>query len=406
MSFPHLPTALAGVTSRRAFLQAAAFGTVASMLPGFAIADADTDARLVLVILRGALDGLAAVPPYGDASYSTQRGELAITALDHKLDSTFALNPAFTHLYERYRAKELIVFHAAASPYRERSHFDGQDSLENGTASPLAVRDGWLNRLLLSLPAVHSRRSEQIAVALAQNVPLVLRGDARVSSWAPSRLPPADSDTLERIADLYSTDALLSGRLQAALSANDMAGAAMDVARDPLGQLNTIAAAAGRLLAADEGSRIAVMELNGWDTHANQGANNGQLFNRLWVLDQGLDTLRASLGPAWTKTAILVVTEFGRTVAVNGTRGTDHGTATCALLLGGAVAGGRIVTDWPGLAPSALYQARDLKPTLDLRAVFKGVLAAHLQAAQGDLDQHVFPESRAVPPLEGLIRSA
>ena len=391
-------------TSRRELLQMMTLGAAACMLPRFAFAEADTDARFVLVILRGALDGLAAVPAYGDASYASQRGKLAITAIDHRLDDLFALNPAFTNLYARYQARELIVFHAVASPYRERSHFDGQDLLENGTTDPLGKRDGWLNRVLPALP-FQSRHSEQTAIALAQNIPLVLRGDARVSSWAPSQLPAADNDTLERLADLYAADPILASRLQSALSANDMVGGMKGGARDPLGQLNTVAEATGRLLSSAEGSRIAVIELNGWDTHANQGANDGQLFNRLQALDRGLETLCTSLGSAWSKTAVMVVTEFGRTVATNGTRGTDHGTASCSFLLGGAVAGGRVIADWPGLAGSELYQGRDLQPTLDLRSVFKGVLTSHLHVSERDLNQKVFPDSSGVRAIKGLMKA-
>ena len=390
---------------RRTFLQCAALGGVSFMLPRLTLADADTDARFVLVILRGALDGLAAVPAYGDGNYASQRGALAITAPTYKLDGMFALNPGLAQLHARYLAKELVVFHAVASPYRERSHFDGQDLLENGAASPVGVHDGWMNRMLPSMPLARTRRTEEIAVAVAQNVPLVLRGDARVSSWAPSQLPDADADTLERLADLYSTDPQLASRLQSALSANGMVSEGMGNkdGRNPAGQFNLLAAAAGKLLAGN-GARIAVMDVNGWDTHANQGAEAGQLATRLRGLDQGLETLRTALGPAWSKTAVLVVTEFGRTVAVNGTRGTDHGTATCAFLVGGAVAGGKVIADWPGLANRSLYQSRDLQPTLDLRSVFKGTLAAHLGVGERELEEKVFPDSRGVRMLEGLIR--
>ena len=399
--------------NRRTFVQGAALGGMATMLPRCLFAHADTDARFVLVILRGALDGLAAVPAYGDGSYAGKRGELAITAPQHKLDGTFALNPALQHLHERYQAKELIVFHAVASPYRERSHFDGQDLLENGTTDATRVHDGWLNRALPAMPATRTRSTGQLALALAQNVPLVLRGGARVNSWAPSKLPQADSDTLQRITDLYADDQYFASRLQAALAADEVAGAQMqeDVqdmgkgGRDPLKALGPVTAAAGKFLAAADGPRIAVIEASGWDTHANQGAENGQLANRLRGLDAGLESLRAALGPAWCDTAILVVTEFGRTVAVNGTRGTDHGTATSAFLLGGAVAGGRVIADWPGLATSALYQGRDLRPTLDLRAICKGILASHLGVTESALEDKVFPDSRGVRGLEGLIKT-
>jgi uncharacterized protein (DUF1501 family) len=376
------------------------------MLPRCVFADAATDARFVLVILRGALDGLAAVPAYGDGAYAAKRGALAITAPQLKLDGMFALNPSLPQLHQRFQSKELIVFHAVASPYRERSHFDGQDLLENGTGTAKSAHDGWLNRALPLLPEAKQRATDRIALALAQNVPLVLRGDARVGSWAPSRLPDTDSDTLQRIADLYSTDEYFASRLQSALAADSVVGdgAGMGVGRrDPLNALNTVAAAAGKFLAAADGPRIAVLEATGWDTHANQGAERGQLANRLSGLDQALNGLRIALGGAWARSAVLVVTEFGRTVAVNGTAGTDHGTATCALLVGGAVAGGRVVADWPGLASSALYEGRDLRPTLDVRSIMKSVLAAHLGARESGIEERVFPSSRAARPLDDLF---
>jgi uncharacterized protein (DUF1501 family) len=398
------------MTSRRAFVSGAFAASATALLPKLVFADVATEARFVLVILRGALDGLAAVPAYGEGSYASKRGALAITAPQLKLDGLFALNPSLTHLHERFAAKELIVFHAVASPYRERSHFDGQDLLENGTSAPKSVHDGWLNRALPLLPEAKQRPTDRVALALAQNVPLVLRGDARVGSWAPSRLPETDSDTLQRIADLYSTDPYFASRLQSALAADAVAGEGggegMNAGRrDPLNALAPVAAAAGKFLAAADGPRIAVLEASGWDTHANQGAERGQLANRLRGLDQALDSLRTSLAAAWTRSAVLVVTEFGRTVAVNGTNGTDHGTATCAFLVGGAVAGGRVLTDWPGLATSALYEGRDLRPTTDLRSILKGVLAAHLGASESGLEERVFPASRAARMLESLVKA-
>jgi uncharacterized protein (DUF1501 family) len=387
------------MTSRRAFVSGALAAGAAAMLPRCVFADAATDARFVLVILRGALDGLAAVPAYGDGAYASKRGALAITAPQLKLDGMFALNPSLPQLHERFQSKELIVLHAVASPYRERSHFDGQDLLENGTSAPKSAHDGWLNRALPLLPEAKQRATDRVALALAQNVPLVLRGDARVGSWAPSRLPDTDSDTLQRIADLYSTDEYFASRLQSALAADSVVGEGEGMGagrRDPLNALNTVAAA--------DGPRIAVLEATGWDTHANQGAERGQLANRLRGLDQALSSLRTGLAGAWARSAVLVVTEFGRTVAVNGTGGTDHGTATCAFLVGGAVAGGRVVADWPGLASSALYEGRDLRPTLDLRSVMKSALALHLGAAESGIEERVFPGSRAARPLDDLFK--
>ena len=406
--------------TRRHFLQASGVAGLVSLLPGLAFAEAATDSRFVLIILRGALDGLSAVVPYGDPDYARLRREIAISAPGSggalKLDGMFALNPSLTNLHARYRQQELIVFHAVASPYRERSHFDGQDLLEAGAARQGEVRDGWLNRAVAAMPAVRQRSSEQLAIAFAQNVPLVLRGAARVSSWAPSRLPETDTDTLDRIAQMYSDDPYFASRLRSALAADAVAIGSSNAdtmqnadagtpapRRDPLGAFGVTIAAAGRMLRAEDGPRIAVLEATGWDTHANQGADQGQLANRLAGLDAGLESLRTELGPVWNRTAVWVVTEFGRTAAVNGTHGTDHGTATCAFLVGGAVKGGRVIADWPGLSERHLYQGRDLYPTQDLRSIAKGLLTTHLKIADSALEEQVFPDSRGAKALDGLI---
>jgi uncharacterized protein (DUF1501 family) len=391
--------------TRRHFVKALALSGASLSVPRLLLANANSESRFVFVILRGALDGLAAVPPYGDGNYARMRGELALGE-SLKLDGMFALHPALTNLHARYKAKELAVIHAVASPYRERSHFDAQDLLENGTNKAQGSNDGWLNR---ALPSMSNRQSEQYAMAFAQNVPLVLRGAAQVSSWAPSRMPGADDDTLQRLADMYAGNEYFAARLQAALSADAMAAGSdmsgMENRRDPLSAVTTVARAAGRMLKPSDGARIAVIEANGWDTHANQGAERGLLATRLTSLDNAIDALRTELGDAWSKTVVMIATEFGRTVAVNGTRGTDHGTATCAFLVGGAVVGGRVIADWPGLANGDLYQGRDLKPTLDLRSVCKGVLAQHLQVSEAHLETKVFPASHIAKRVDGLIRA-
>jgi uncharacterized protein (DUF1501 family) len=320
-----------------------------------------------------------------------------------------------------YAARELTVLHALASPYRERSHFDGQDVLENGSGHAHALQSGWLNRALAAAPRSAQREA---GVALGQNVPLLMRGPAAVTSWSPSKLTALDDDTLARITDLYAGDALLSGRLADALAANatlaseEGEGAMMAVsapaamtpaqagAAAPAGNARyaeVVRAAAG-FLRQDEGPKVAVFDTTGWDTHANEGGAQGQLAGRLSALDQGLATLRQELGPVWSDTAVLLVTEFGRTAAINGTRGTDHGTAAAGFLIGGAVAGGRVIADWPGLSARALYQGRDLAPTLDLRSVLKGLLADHLAVPQRALEETVFPDSAAATPRRDLLR--
>jgi len=242
-----------------------------------------------------------------------------------------------------------------------------------------------------------------------------MRGPAAVTSWSPSRLMALDEETLARIGDLYARDPLLSVRLADALAANAIAadeggaGAAMAGqppagARGKVRYAEVVRAAAG-FLRREEGPKVAVFDTSGWDTHANEGGAQGQLAARLGELDAGLATLRQELGPAWQDTAVLLITEFGRTAALNGTRGTDHGTATSAFLLGGAVAGGRVVADWPGLSARALYQGRDLAATLDLRSVLKGILSEHLGVPTGALEQAVFPDSSSARPLRGLMRA-
>jgi uncharacterized protein (DUF1501 family) len=406
---------------RRQFLSLTALAAGGALLTRVAFARADArPSRFVLVILRGALDGLAAVPPYGDRDYAGLRREFALRAPGEHgaalpLDGFFGLHPSLVFLQQCYSARELIVLHALASPYRERSHFDGQDVLENGGLRPHASQSGWLNRALAAAPA--TARGEA-GVALGQNVPLVMRGPAAVTSWSPSRLSALDDDTLARIADLYATDKLLSTRLADALAADALASEGGGTPAMPLAvgtgsapaaanrapYAEVVRAAAG-FLRPEDGPKVAVFDTNGWDTHANEGGAEGQLAGRLAALDAGLATLRQELGPVWRDTAVLLVTEFGRTAAINGTRGTDHGTATAAFLLGGAVAGGRVIADWPGLAARHLYQGRDLAPTLDLRSVLKGLLAEHLSVPSRALEQAVFPDSAAAKLLRGLVRA-
>ena len=396
--------------NRRDILKTIGLGTAAAAIPGITFARSDGDARLVLIILRGAVDGLAMIAPYGDDNYRNLRGELAIPPPGMnggllKLDGMFGLHPAMRSTWEFYQQGQLLPVHAIASPYRERSHFDGQDVLENGVTRAGEKRDGWLNRAIAPLGGVLGQES---AIALSQNTPLVLRGDNSVTSWAPSRLPGADDDTLRRLASLYANDEFFSTRLEQALAsqdiASDMPGMNGRMKRNDSAQSKAMAQAAARFLRAPEGPRIAVLEAGGWDTHANQGAASGALATKFAALDAGIAELRRELGPVWSKTVVAVVTEFGRTARVNGTRGTDHGTATASLLIGGAVNGGRVMADWPGLSNSDLYQDRDLRPTTDLRSLFKGVLGEHLLLPENFVETEVFPDSRTVKPLRYVIR--
>jgi uncharacterized protein (DUF1501 family) len=398
--------------NRRIVLKSLGLGAVASSVPGLAFATTGSEARFVLIVLRGAVDGLAVAAPYGDGNYKKARGELAISKPGTsggllKLDGLFGLHPSLVNVHQSFAAGGANIIHAVASPYRQRSHFDGQDMLENGAAQVGGHRDGWLNRALTYLD---SNAGGETAIALAQNTPLVLRGDNSVTSWAPSKLPDADDNTLLRLQSLYADDEFFATRLQQALRSQDIAGEqSMMQASSKRGneakQFADLMRSAARFLTTPDGPTIAVAELGGWDTHANQGAADGALANRLGALDDGLGKLRDGLGNSWKNTVIAVVTEFGRTVRVNGTRGTDHGTGAAALLMGGAVDGGKIIADWPGLGKNDLYAGRDLLPTTDVRSLFKGVLRDHLDLPSAFIDREVFPDSATARPLRDLIRT-
>ncbi len=402
---------------RRRFLLGAGALAASAAVPDALFAYTGGSSRLVVVILRGALDGLAAVPPHGDPDYAGLHRELAIAAPGAAdgalaLNNTFGLHPSLSFLHERFAAGELVVFDAVASPYRDRSHFDGQNVLENGLTKPIGTADGWLNRALAALPR-RSARSADRAVAISQNVPLILRGEAAVISKSPQATPEVDEDLLARLADLYSKDDWFSARLSEAMQTEKMVDGAADSGAMSKGsgqtgypdRVGAVARMASELMRSDGGPEIAVIEASGWDTHANQGGAKGLLAARLAGLDKGLQSLADGLGPLWRQTAVLVVTEFGRTAAVNGTRGTDHGTGGCAFLVGGAVRGGQVIADWPSLSRTALLDNRDLKPTLDLRSVFKGVLDEHMRVDANSLAKKVFPDSSGARPLQGLVRA-
>lgn len=378
--------------------------------PRFAHAAGNRDSRFVTIILRGALDGLSAVPPLGDPAYAGLRGAIALTrAGDHPaipLDGFFALHPAMPNFARLYRAGQALVVHAVATPYRDRSHFDGQDVLESGQPVPGRLASGWMNRALLALPA-GSRVGTGKGVGVGSTIPLVMTGPAPVLGWAPPGLPKADEALAQRVLSLYGErDARLGSALQEGLTARAIAMRDGDQTMRGGGPdfvMRRAASGAARLLAQEDGPRLAALAFGGWDTHANEGGATGQLAQVLAGLDGAFGAFEQGLGPAWKDTTILVATEFGRTARVNGTAGTDHGTATVAFLLGGAVKGGRVIADWPGLRDHQLYQDRDLAPTSDLRAVAKGIFADQFGLSEAALGTRVFPDSAAVKPMRNLI---
>lgn len=405
--------------TRRQFLLGSGTLFAWAHLPRAALAEG-RDPRLLVIVLRGALDGLAAVPPVGDPDWTRLRGDRAMT-LDGEiaalpLDDLFAINPAMPNFHRLYKAGQAAVVHATATPYRERSHFDGQDMLESGFTRVGVADTGWLNRALHSLRP-EGRVDAGKAFAIGPITPLVARGPAPVLAWAPPRLQPASFDTLSRLLDLYRhTDPALAAVIEErnGLTAIAKAGG-ISMGPEKAGPRPTgpgaafriyfaeAAGGAAKFMARPQGPRIGALALGGWDTHVDEGAANGRLAQLLGALDGAFAAIETAMGDAWRETAVAVVTEFGRTARINGTEGTDHGTATIALLAGGALKGGRVIADWPGLADGNLYEGRDLKPTLDLRAVLKGLLRDHIRVDDRALTERVFPGSDDVEPLSGLM---
>lgn len=409
--------------SRRRLL--AAFGAAGasaalSLWPRLNLAATGADTRLLVVLLRGAMDGLHLLPPQGDADYARLRGALAVgDAL--QLDGHFGLHPALPFAHGLYARKQLLPVLAVAPPYRQRSHFDAQDCLENGSDRPGGARDGWLGRCVGALAG------DAAGVAVAQVMPLAMRGSERVATWSPPLPRPLDDALMMRLETLYAADPQLAAAFDDALQVEDaemaggMAGASpnsgasagTDAGTKNTGTPTTAAgrrlggfrlpdalAAAARRMRGAEGARVGFVEDTGWDTHRGQ---TQALQRKFGELDAGLRAVEQGLGADWARTVVVVATEFGRTAAVNGSGGTDHGVGGHALLAGGAVRGGRILGDWPGLGARELHEGRDLRATTDLRALFKGLLLTHLGVPEAVIETHIFPDSRAVRAMSGLV---
>jgi uncharacterized protein (DUF1501 family) len=402
------------MTTRRHLLRAAlAAGTLApwATLSLGAAAPASNGKRFVLVVLRGGMDGLTAAPVIGDPAFADARGALGqFSAPPLPLQGPYALHPLLPELHAMYGRGEAAVLHAVGLPYRERSHFDAQQVLESGGTRPHELTTGWLGRAL----AGGAGGSPLRAVALETAVPLVLRGPTAVDTWAPSALPEPTADLVARLSTMYRNDPALAQALARARGLRedpDMAGMAsgaggMAAGGGARGQAVALARKAAEFL--QRGTQVAVLELGGWDSHANQAAPQGPMSNNLRTLDATLAALREGLtapeaGSAWARTVVLVATEFGREVAMNGTQGTDHGSGGVAFVLGGAVKGGRVLADWPGLARHERFEGRDLRVTTDLRAALRPLLADHLGVSRAALDSMVLPGSGGIRPLDLLV---
>jgi len=403
--------------SRRGLLSAAAgLGLSIGFMGRAARADSDRSRRkMVTVIARGAMDGLSASPPIGDPDYAGLRGRIAIPA-DRalKLDGTFALHPALAGVHGLALKGQARIAPAVASPDRARSHFEAQDMLESGAAVVYGTSSGFLNRALEAMPA---RKIE--ALSVGATAPLILRGKVQTGSWSPGAAGEGSPRLPGILGDLYADDPLLGPALarglqteaMAAMAMQDMAapaptmagGGVQGVIRQGQALARSIGATVAGFMRQPNGPQIVAISVDGWDTHANQGAAEGQLANRLLYLDALLMGLHEGLAEDWKDTVVVVATEFGRTARINGTGGTDHGTGSTALVLSGALKPGGIIGDWPTLKAPALFEGRDTRPTLDLRSLFKGVLRDHMGLDRKALDTTVFPDSAGVEPVSGLV---
>jgi uncharacterized protein (DUF1501 family) len=390
-------------TSRRRFLlgSASALSVAGASLQ---VRAAQTDARFVLILLRGAMDGLNVVVPYGDANLKVWRSSLVPPDPGQQdglsdLGGFWGLHPSLRTMHALYAANDLLPIQCVAGPNRSRSHFEAQDILECGANQRMT--SGWLNRIAGLLP---ENPKFDVAFAMGTMSPLLIHGPTPTTTLDPFHpRPRVSTGFYKNIAAMYGNHPKTSAEIadglndrryiEAVLSGESYSGVSRGFPR--------LARAAARMLSAPDGPRLAELELDGWDTHINQRV---RLAESLARLDEGIAVLRAGLADVWSRTVILVVTEFGRTVRVNGNRGTDHGTGTAAILLGGAVAGGRVLADWPGLARNQLFEDRDLQPTLDIRAVAKGVVGPHLGLSADGLAA-AFPESHTVLPKSGLLKA-
>ena len=419
---------------RAALLSAASLGVSVSFVGRRAFAASEgamERRRLVVFICRGAMDGLSLSPPLGDANYAALRGEIAIAGFGQpggalKLDDTFGLHPKLVAVHALALKGEARIAPAVATPDRARSHFEAQDVLETGTSAVYAQSSGWLNRAMQAAGPAGKIQ----ALSVGGQAPLILRGPIQAASWSPGGYRDRDARLPAILADLYASDPLLGPALASGLQTEAMATIANSTSQTPAdatamaapqpmtaappatfagyqhaGQdaARTLGATVAHFITEPGGPQIVAISLENFDTHANQGAAEGQLANRLAYLDAAIDGLSSGLGTEWSNTVVLVATEFGRTVRVNGTKRTDHGTGSTALVLGGGLKRGGLIGDWPTLKETKLFENRDTWPATDMRALFKGVLADHLGLGRRALDTTVFPDSAAVEPLRGIV---
>ncbi|MDO6640704.1 DUF1501 domain-containing protein [Shewanella sp. 5_MG-2023] len=344
---------------------------------------AKTKKNIVWVILRGALDPLHTIVPLKEPNFSQLRPTLADNVANSKLvlNPQFSLNPVLTNMHQWYLDKQLLPIVAVSSGYPERSHFAGQDFLESG-GELKELESGWLGRAI-SASLDHKNNS---AIAISNAIPISLRGSDSVNTWYPTKGEPADEDIYQQLAVLYQQDKKLSQNLMDGISLKEMA---MRGGGNKSRKFVALAKACGNFLTQSDEIDCAMLEMGGWDTHSNQ---HSRLNRQLSQLDKGLEALKSALVNQWQNTVIIVATEFGRTVKENGTYGTDHGTGSAMFIAGGAVKGGKVLGQWPGLKPEQLFQNRDLQPTSNSFSWISTVMQQHWQLTTEEIN-HILPNN-------------
>lgn len=388
--------------NRRHFTKLSAAGLLSGGMASPVLAKAPTEKRFILINLRGAMDGLHALAPYMDRDYHTLRPTLGLGAAGSErkiidLDGSFGMHPALQPLEALYRNKELLFVPAVSTPYRQRSHFEAQDMLEGGGTSPYQHNTGWLNRAIVEMGGT----SRRIGLSLGPSIPLIMRGLADIRTWSDSRLPDVDEDFLSRMNALYENDPIFHKAFTQAQQDKNKSAMMENMARGK-GRFELSIRAALNMLKDKDGPHIAVLEAGGWDTHYAQERRLNKLFGEL---ASSITLMKTELGPLWKDTAVLVVSEFGRTASENGSKGTDHGTGGLAFLAGGSVNGGFIRGKWPGLSRAALLDERDLAPANQLTSLFKAALIDHLGLTESQVENSVFPSTRNIKLMENLFRT-
>ncbi len=386
--------------NRRQAIIGLSSSVTAFALSGPAVAANLAGKKIVMVFLRGGTDGLGVLAPIADPNYAGLRRQLAMTSAQTlSMGGGFGLNPNMPNIHQMVLNQEAIFVSGIGAPYHNRSHFDGQEGVERGVTNLADRRDGWLSRALVQMGVSIE------GIAIGTRVPKMLSGEANILNYAPARLPPLDADTMNRIASLTATDSLIGPPITQIVDDTISGRTTLDVPNNA----TDFEIAAALLNNQDpQLAGIVMVDMGGWDTHDNAWPltrNNARVAQQCALLDNNIQALKTGLGASWANTVVMVVSEFGRNVEVNGSDGLDHGIGGLAMLAGGAVNGltGGVRGDFAGLAPGSLVDGQDLAISTDMRAIFKGVLRDHLGMTLTELNNVVFPNSSAIAPMDNLI---